>query len=217
MVLKPERKLIINRRKLLIASIGLIACPAIVKAGSLPLLGAGTTTSGGGGPTTLFSASPALNTNDTNVNTSFRICCPITGNSITKIRATFAASSATGFATGHCSIGKRNPAEIPLYANTLSTPLELLFSGNSGFSISSGSMITSDWSTISGFSLTTGDEAVVIFDTTTPGGQRMNNANIGVETFFKTGQPSWDIANTVGLGFSSANDTNYAIVSVETQ
>jgi hypothetical protein len=170
---------------------------------------------GGGGPTTLFAASPALNANDSNPNTSFRICTPITGSSGTQIRATFQASTATGLTTGHCSIGKREAAE-PLYANTTATPLELLFSGGSGFAISAGASITSDWQTISGFTLTTGDEAVVIFDGTSPAGQRFNNANTGVETFYQGGT-SWNVANTVGLGFAEIPDTNYAIVSVETQ
>lgn len=217
MIWKPSREIIRpSRRSFLTGAVGgLIAAPSIIRAGSLSLMGVGKP-AGGGGPTTLFSASPALNANDVNTGTSFRICCPITGSSSTQIRATFQASTTTGLTTGHCSIGKRDPAEVPNYPNTLATPLQLLFSGGSGFSIGSSASITSDWLTLSGFSLTTGDQAVVIFDATTPGGQRFNNANTGVTTFYQSGS-SWNVADTIGLGFTDISNTNYAIVSVETQ
>lgn len=200
-------------KKLLITVLLFIS--TVVYAGSIPLLGAGKSVVSGG-IVTLFTASPALNANDTNANTSFRICTPVINNSITQIRVTFQASTAVGLTVSNASIGKRTTGE-PLYSNTTLTPLELLFGGNSGFSISANSSITSDWLTISGFSLTTGEQTVVIFDGTSPAGQRFNNANIGVETFYKTGTPSYNISNTIGLGFSLISDTDYSIVSVETQ
>lgn len=215
-IVKPAAKSLIrpSRRAFFAGAMASMFTPAVVRAGSMSLLGAGKASVGGGGPTTLFSASPALNADDSNPNYSFRICCPVTGSSATQIRATFQPGSTGSQVVLHASIGKRDPSE-PLHPNTLSTPLQLLFSGGSGFTASVSS-ITSDWLTISGFTLTTGDEVIVICDNSSPASQRFNNANTGVTTFYQSGT-SWNTANTIGLGFTNLNNVNYGIVSVETQ
>jgi hypothetical protein len=179
-----------------------------------PAIFTGAAAGGGGGPSTLFTASPALNGDDANPNYSFRVCVPITGSTGTQVRVTFRPGSSSSQVVLHAAIGKRDPAE-PSYPNTLSTPLELKFSGASGFTASVSPMV-SDWLTLSGFSLTTGDEAVIIVDNSSPASQRFNGANTGVTTFYQSGT-SWTTADTIGLGFTDLANTNYGIDKVETQ
>lgn len=58
----------------------------------------------------------------------------------TSIRVTFQTATAEGLKVDNVSIGERDGAS----ANTVATPVELLFSGGSGFDIAADNQITSD-------------------------------------------------------------------------
>lgn len=60
------------------------------------------------------------------------------------VRVTFLASSAATFATDNCAIGVLTGG-LASGGATVATPVELKFAGSSGFSISAGASITSDW------------------------------------------------------------------------
>lgn len=164
---------------------------------------------------TIFTPSAgALNADDLNASTSLREVCTISANGQGQLRATFTASSSTGLTVAHASIGKWYDTGEP---DTTATPLELKFSTASGFSISSGASITSDWVDASSLSLTSGDAVVVIMDITTPGGVRYRSGNSNVNTWYKVGGTSWNVAAPgVGAFGYSANNV-FSVASVETQ
>lgn len=171
---------------------------------------------GGGGSGFLYQASPALDANDTNLNTSFRVIVPMSGNSGTQIRATILPATINTLTVVNASIGKWN-GDVN-YPDTTAIPIELLFGGVSGFT-SATTAKTSDWVNLSGLSFTSSDFAIVIFDCggSGQGSQRMNSSSTGVTTWYKTGTPSYNLAATTGLGFTPISNNNYSVNSVETQ
>ena len=176
---------------------------------------------GGGSGGFVYQASPALNADDTNNNTSFRVRVPISINSLTQIRATLRPGSTNSLSILHASIGKWDGDTN--YCNTTAAPIELKFSGASGFT-SKTTPQTSDWANLSGLSLTTSDKVIVIYDVAATGlstaSQRYNNASTGVLTMYQIGVQSWDIPNTFtpsNLGFNGLTDINYCLDSIETQ
>ena len=68
------------------------------------------------------------------------------GGGVSQVRVTFKAASATTSTITRCSIGLQAGSGDEY--DTASTPVELLFSSVSGFSISSGATITSDWANL---------------------------------------------------------------------
>lgn len=168
---------------------------------------------GGGGLTALYTSSAFTGDDTGNQNNSFRVAVPITGSTGTQIRATIRPGTTDSLTVLHASIGKRNTLW-----NTTATPLELKFGGVSGFTGATTDQV-SDWTNLSGLSMTTGDDAVVIYDLTTgssTASQRLNNAATGCVTYYKDGIQSWNDAAPVTMNTVSG-DVNYCIVSVETQ
>ncbi len=168
------------------------------------------------GPVTIFSADPALNADDNNNNTTFRVSGTITGDAQTQLRITLEPGSTNTLTIVGLGFGKRDTSE-PVYPNTLTTPVEALFGGLSGFA-SATTPQTSDWTDCSGLDLNEGDQIVVSY-TTGGSGQastRLNASATNADTFHQTGT-HWDVANTIGLGFTKLAGQNYAVVSVETR
>lgn len=177
---------------------------------------------GGGGdpgePGFLYQASPALNANDPNPGTSFRVCVPVAMNALGEVRLTIRPGTVNALTILHAAIGKRTTGE-PLYPNTAATPIELLFGGVSGF-VAATTPMPSDWTDISSLGLVSGDEAVCIYDIISAGpttaSLRYATASTGVTTFYQSGE-SYNVANTVGAGFAKSDNTNFAIDAVETR
>jgi hypothetical protein len=173
-----------------------------------------------GSPATLFAASPALNLDDANPLTSFRVVIPLSGSTLTKIRATLHpgvdwTNGSQYLSILHASIGKWDGS---IYPNTTSTPIELKFGGASGFSGATTPQ-TSDWADLGGLSVTSSDKLVVIYDIADiPAAlQRYNNAATGVTTFFHASTQSWNVADVTASGYTQLDSVNYCIDSVETQ
>ena len=118
---------------------------------------------GGGGIVTAFSVT--LNTNDSgDGGYSFRTRVTTEAGSGGQVRVRFVASTAAAFSLNNASIGKGvvSPASpSPGFYNTQATPVELLFSGLSGFAISAGQSIVSDWANLTWHG---GDGLVVVMD-----------------------------------------------------
>lgn len=173
---------------------------------------------GGGEPGFLYQASPALNANDANTGTSFRVCVPVAMNALGEARVTIRPGTVNALTILHASIGKRTTGE-PLYPNTTATPIELLFGGVSGF-VAATTPMTSDWADISSLGLLSGDQAVCIYDIIAGGpttaSQRYATGSTGVTTFFQSGE-SYNVSNTVGLGFTNSDNSNFGIDAVETR
>lgn len=106
------------------------------------------------------------------------------------IRVKFNASTANVLQTNHCSIGIRSTTY-----NTNATPVELKFSGASGFSISAGQTIMSDWA-----QLTTApsDVVVVIMDLGANAYERYV-AGAGIQYYYKATTASYDQASPSGV------------------
>lgn len=107
------------------------------------------------------------------------------------VRVRFRSSTAAGTSVGHASIGIHGSGVA-----TTATPVELLFSGVSGFSLSAGQTITSDWAVLS-FSLS--NNIMVIMDYN--GSSLMRNLSGGGVNYYKFGTTSY--STTSPTGFSS--------------
>src|SRR5258705_7785439 len=154
-----------------------------------------------------------LNSSD-NANDGFSIrnVVALTGGAQGQVRATFQASSSQSFHTDHCSIGISTGTN----ANTTATPIELKFAGASGFNITSGTTITSDWVNLSGF--TSSDKLVVIFDCNSganSGNFEDNLSSANCTNWFQAATVSWNVA--APAGFTSQATTNLSLKSVEVQ
>jgi len=163
---------------------------------------------------TLFTPSGGvLNGDDNNPNATFRIGCTLAAASNGSIRVTFTAASATGLTVGHASIGKASG--IGGSSDCTTVPLELKFAGASGFAISAGQSITSDFLVHSGsFSLAAADTLVVIHDVTSPSGQRFRGSLSNVTGYWKNGTTSWNTQTLVGE--SSLGALDYDVERIET-
>jgi hypothetical protein len=142
-----------------------------------------------------------------NANFSIRNVVAITGGAQGQIRATFAASSSGALSTSHCSIGIWSGTG----PNTTATPTELTFGGASGFSISSGASITSDWINFGGF--TASDRLVAIFDAGANGNFIDDSASTGNTNWFKAAATSCNVA--APTGFTSQANLVISLASIE--
>lgn len=220
-----------DRRKFIKGAAGLFlpVAPAIIRPekawaqlGGLGFPGPGPIhVTGGGGPTTIFSPSGgALNADDSNPGTHFRILCTLSGASTGKIKVTFTASSALGLALTLAYFGKASGVTI---GATTTPPVQLLFSGVPAPStLSAGQSITSDLIDHSAaFSLASGDVIVVNHDDGTPGGQRLRASNTNVNTWFTSSSGSLTPASTQtpdpSDGWFQSTGADFVVAKVETQ
>lgn len=170
---------------------------------------------GGGGPTSLFNQA-SFTANDQNPSLAFRVRVPITDSSGTQIRVTLRPGDGGGTSLTilNASIGKW--LSIGPAWQTTAVPIELLFGGASGFTTATTDQ-TSDWANLGGLSFAYGDMAIVCFDTTTGASnsaQRTASA-IGVNTYWKDGIQTYNQDNPATM--NTISNTNYCVVSVETQ
>ena len=94
---------------------------------------------------------------------SIRNLCTTSGATGTKVRITVKAPASGTFKCDHVGIGKQSTTY-----NTAATPVELLFSGGSGFTLASGGgTLTSDFANMN---VASGDVLIVIFDNSAAGG-----------------------------------------------
>jgi hypothetical protein len=169
------------------------------------------------GVVTLFTATPALNADDANSNTSLRVVCAVAEDPLSHVRVTLQPGTSNSLTIIHASVGKW--AGDPNYADTAAAPIELTFNGNSGFAGATEAR-TSDWVDISGLGIASGDSIVVIYDipfNASTASQRYNNAATNAATYYQNGIQSWNTASTAGLGFNKLASVNYSVVSIETQ
>lgn len=147
------------------------------------------------------------NSNTGNASTSFRQQVTITAASLGQVRCTFqAGQTSPGWSTANCSIGVAATAP-----NTAATPIELLFSGVSGFSIAANATITSDWANLS--ALIT-DTLVVVMDTSANGTIEIATGVTGANTFFKGGA-SFNASSV--SGYSQIASDVFGVNLIETQ
>lgn len=124
-----------------------------------------------------------------------------------RVRVTFTSASNSTWVTSHCSIAKCNSATPP---NSDLTPIELLFSGASGFSIAQATSITSD---PLNFPINVGDNLIVVMDTTT-GNEEFSTTNTNSNNWTKAATTSYNQATVSGFSNSANLDRGVAQIFV---
>lgn len=157
------------------------------------------------GPTTIYTAT-LTGDNPSIDGYSHRMQCPVTGSAITQVRVSIKATSAQTLVVAHASIGINNGG-----GSTTATPVELLYSGASGFTIGPGLTKTSDWLNFTGIS--PGTDAMVIYDITS-GGVAMGTAT-GTTLWYRVAFASYNSSS--GASFSSSANDGRGTVLIETQ
>jgi hypothetical protein len=167
---------------------------------------------GPGAPTTIFSASPAGGSGDDSNDPpwTYRNILPITGNAQGQVRATFQSASGGPLTAAHCSIGVWAGSG---QAATTATPVELTFSGASGFAIATNSQITSDWVNLAGF--TSSNKLVVIFDVGSSNNLNRQWVTASYE-YWSGGSNSYNVASPSGLTDTTGVDEGIVSVEVRT-
>lgn len=160
------------------------------------------------------------------------------GGSPTQVRVTFQASTSSPMILDHASIGIQAGAGNAW--DTTLTPVELLFSGVSGFSILASATITSDWASLGissstgtvasrtmttqgsgwgGFSIrqvispiTGGSPVVVVMDNNAIAN---NVAYVASDNAYYTGSATY--ANATPAGLSPDLNHCYGVILIETQ
>lgn len=163
--------------------------------------------------TTVWTPSAVLNTDDTNDGSiSFRVNCKTISSGAAQVRVTFRPNSAASFQVDHASIAKVNSATAP---NCDATPVELLFSGVSGFTASAGVDVVSDWLT---FSTSTSDNLMVVMDVHSTNGNpkaRLDGTETNCDSYHKAASTSFNLATV--SGFTAHAGFDWAIALIEVQ
>jgi hypothetical protein len=209
-------------RKLLLI-IGLLLCLLPVKAGWNGCAAGfcNIAVSGGGTPTTIFTPTVALNADDTNANSSFRMLYVTSANAASSISATFNASSVAALSASHMSFCKWDGTASPA-CTTIPIELTSTCPGNtagSGFSISAGASCTSNFVSIGGaFTLTAGDTIIIITDVSANGGERFTASGVTNSSlsFAGGGSTSWNSQAPGGYS-GPTSGINYIVSQVQTQ
>ena len=143
-------------------------------------------------------------------NFSLRNVTPLLGDGQDQVRVTYHANSTLTTAVANCSVGILTGGA----ADTASTPVELLFSGSHGFSISANSTITSDWANLTGFTQT--DSLVCICDFGASNANDRRDPGIsGSNCYTKSATASYN--STSSTGFSSNPSLVLLVTKIEVQ
>lgn len=142
--------------------------------------------------------SKTLNTNATANGYGVRMACLGIKAGGTKLKLTFASSTAAGLAVNNVSVGVQAPASSPVA--TVATPVEALFSGGHGFSIAANSTIQSDEISLT---CSVGDTLVVIVDLAGSGANfRYASASTDMACYYKAATSSYSTANPSLTGWT---------------
>jgi hypothetical protein len=173
-------------------------------------------------PVTMFDASPALNADDSNALTAFRVISNVTAANLSQMRVTLQTGSTGSLSLKQASIAKwdsSSPSESgSQLANTLASPIRLTYGAHFGALASAPGFLASDWLDVTSLNLAPGDKVVVSYDTKDTGSQKYNNSSTNARTFYKPGSAeSADVSDMAGLGFTSLPTINYAVAKIETR
>lgn len=183
--------------------------------GAQPALGEGSAPTP---PVTMFTANPALNADDHNAGTCFRVVVTLTQDLQDYVRVSIQPGTVDALSIKHASIGKYVTAQ-PLYPNMAAAPIELTFGGGSGFAGATATKV-SDWIDVRSITAVAGDKLIIDYDVANLGAafssQRYNNAAVNATTFFHAGE-YWNVADCSAEGFTKLTTFNYGIALVETR
>jgi hypothetical protein len=161
----------------------------------------------------IYLPSGALSSSTNDAGSSYRIFMTALSGG-TQVRATFKSGTGGPLTTLHCSIGIRSGSSGTA---TTATPVELTFSGASGFTIgSASSTITSDWVSLS---FSAGDVLVVVQDNASLSNEwsnYWNTAPAGAGFQYKASTASWNSSSNAGFNDATAG-TAVSISRLEVQ
>jgi len=147
-------------------------------------------------------------TDQNNDGYSFRNIIPTSGGSgsITQVRITLTGNTASTSVIDNVSVGVRSGST----ANTVAAPVEILFSGGSGVSISAAGTAVSDWTSIS-FTAAT-DTLLIVADiaSTTGNLRRIDGAGAA---YYAAATNSYNVQSPGGFSLDSSNI--YLVTKVE--
>lgn len=139
---------------------------------------------------TIYSATLAVDSTG-NENFSFRNLATGLSAGGNQVRVTFEAPS-----SGSCKVDRASIGVRASNADTTATPVELLFSGVSGFTISSGGILVSDWANL----LFSGsDTLVVVVDISSTNGNLRVRSSGGDSDYEKAATASYNQATVSGF------------------
>jgi hypothetical protein len=182
-------------------------------------------------PVAVHTPSPAITSDDTNINGNFRTFVKLSANSNGQIRVRYKAGSTNGMQIRGAAIGKWDGATLSsVGCDMTTTPFRLLFSGaNSSSSVAANATITSDFVTHTGLTLNANDWLIVTFfggSTTGTSGEAFSSGHTDATCLFNISATdmsqdqlgsthgSWSLIGPTQPG--SAGGTNYGVDLVET-
>lgn len=149
-------------------------------------------------PTTIYNLATNSSTSGY-AGTTTRSEVTITGGAQGQVRVTFAAPVAANFNVTHASIGI---SKLDSTGSTTATPVELLFSGTSGFNLSGGTTIVSDWVNLAGF--TVSDKLIVVVDVSGGGSGEISYVPGSDTEYEKATTSSYNVATVAGYSTIAA-------------
>lgn len=118
-------------------------------------------------------------------------------------RVRFQAGPSGPFVIANAAIGIKAAAGNAW--DTVAVPVELLFSGASGCSITAGQMLTSDWADLTFLST---DTLIVVIDYAASGGYLEAVQSPASHAFYKAATDSYNVAAPAGFTTDSIRDCN---------
>lgn len=158
---------------------------------------------------TAFTPSAALNANDANINTGFRVVSTL-AQAGSQYRVIFKASTAAGTRLQGMAAGKQSSG-----VNSALALQELLFGGvpltTTELLLTTGVEVVSDWFTPPA-SLIVGDAMIVGYKMGNPGGTRLASGNTNVTSYFGS---TAAYADAAPAGYTQSANSDFGIVRIE--
>jgi hypothetical protein len=157
---------------------------------------------------TVYTPSPALNTDDINPNTNFRVFVQLSAASNGSLRVRFRANSSGNLDIIGAAFGKWDGVTIGSSSSDMTTaPFRLTFSGSNSATVSANSTLTSDLIAHPGVTFSAGDWVIVTFFCDNSGGanQRYSSGHTTATTMFKAVTSDLSQAQTAAAMGGSVN------------
>lgn len=180
-----------------------------------------------GGVVTIHTPNPALNSDDINNNTNFRVFVKLAGASNGQIRVRFRSRSSGILGLVGAAIGKWDGQPLSSTGGDMTTPpFRLKFGGANTVNIPGNSTATSDFVTHTGLALAANDWLIVTFADLNDGNQRYSSGHTDATTMYKpstadltqeqflVSSAPWNMVAAIQPG--SAGGYNFSVDLVET-
>jgi len=166
---------------------------------------------GGNVPSTVYTASPALSTDDNNARTNFRQFVKLSANSKGSLQVRFRSAISGGLQLMGASFGKWDGSAISSVSGDMTAaPFRLKFGGSDGVIIGVNTAVVSDLTPHPGLTLNAGDWVIVAFycgASAAASNQKYSTGHTTATTMFKS-----DVSTDRSQQQSIASDGGWSIV-----